>query len=337
MKVKNQLREYVFEDDRPFASCHASTVISLPDGDVLIAYFAGTKEGSPDVGIWCSKKTNGVWSKPYLVADEEGLAHWNPVLHRKDNGQIILYYKVGHPIPAWYTRVITSDDCGETWSEPVEAVPGDVGGRGPVKNKLIVLQDGTWLAPASLESSTVWDAFVDISRDEGANWEMSRLVPANHPNGTPESFIEGAPTVSGKGLIQPTLWESEKGHVHMLIRSTGGSIYRSDSTDAGKTWSPAYRTYLPNNNSGIDLVKMNNGTLVLVYNPVGMYSGPRTPLLASISTDNGETWDELLTLEREPGEFSYPAIIADGDHLYITYTWNRERIVFWNVGLQSSS
>jgi predicted neuraminidase len=34
-----------------------------------------------------------------------------------------------------------------------------------------------------------------------------------------------------------------------------------------------------------------------------------------------------LTLEREPGEYSYPAIIQTADGLvHITYTWKRERV-----------
>ena len=43
-------------------------------------------------------------------------------------------------------------------------MPGDRGGRGPVKNKVIVLSDGTWLAGASLEPDA-WDVFVDRSGD----------------------------------------------------------------------------------------------------------------------------------------------------------------------------
>jgi predicted neuraminidase len=63
-------------------------------------------------------------------------------------------------------------DHGTTWSEPKELIAGDHGGRGPVKNKNIVLADGTWLAPASLEGPKpggkrrVWRAFVDISHDQ---------------------------------------------------------------------------------------------------------------------------------------------------------------------------
>jgi predicted neuraminidase len=339
MKLKQQDKQFLFEEDRPFAACHASTVIALPGGSLLVAYFAGSKEGAPDVAVWCSKRTGNVWSKPYKVADEEGLVHWNPVLFRKDDGQIVLHYKVGSPIPKWYTRVIISNDEGETWNEPVDLVPGDVGGRGPVRNKLIVLKDGTWLAPASVEDET-WDAFADISRDQGQTWTKSAMVPVVRPTG---EQAEGAPKsqwIRGKGLIQPTIWESEPGHVHMLHRSTAGFIYRSDSSDSGQTWSTAYRTCLPNNNSGIDLARMDDGTLVLAYNPVGMYNGPRMPLLLSFSTDNGENWEQLVVLEGdyrtytkpiEPGEYSYPAVIAKGKHIYVTYTWKRERVVCWSL------
>ncbi|MCR8635695.1 sialidase family protein [Paenibacillus radicis (ex Xue et al. 2023)] len=344
MKLREQVKQFLFEEERPFNNCHASTVIAWPNGDLLVSYFAGTKEGNPDVAIWCSKRTDGVWSKPYLVADEEGLVHWNPVLFRKDDGQIVLHYKVGRPIPEWYTRVTVSNDDGATWSEPVDLVPGDVGGRGPVKNKLIVLQDGTWLAPASIEGE-VWDCFADISYDQGLTWTRSELVPTNHGTELQSGSGAAMQQVHGKGLIQPTLWESKPGQVHMLMRSTGGFIYRSDSSDSGKTWSPAYRTYLPNNNSGIDLAKMDDGTLVLAYNPVGMYRGPRMPLLLSISKDNGEFWEELLVMEAEyrsytipiePGEYSYPAVIAEGKHIYVTYTWKRERIVCWSLEVETA-
>ena len=74
----------------------------------------------------------------------------------------------------------------------------------------------------------------------------------------------------GRGVIQPTLWESIPDQVHMLLRSTEGMIYRSDSKDGGDTWTEAYATELPNNNSGIDMIRSEDGKLFLVYNPVGV-------------------------------------------------------------------
>jgi len=329
--------EYIFKQPQPFASCHASTLVVLPDGCVLAAWFGGTKEGAGDVAIWCSRREHETWSAPVKLAGKEGVPHWNPVLFQNDDGQILLFYKVGRPIPMWQTMVMTSDDEGRTWSTPRQLVPGDRGGRGPVKNKPIRLSNGDWLAPASVEGD-VWDAFVDISHDQGQSWTKSQLVPLNRPGPETTPQPTSPPPVpelsfQGQGIIQPTLWESKSGVVHMLLRSTAGCIFRADSRDGGRTWCTAYPTTLPNNNSGIDLTRLPKGDLVLAYNPVGENWGKRTPLVLSVSSDNGNTWEHSYTLENEEGEYSYPAIVSRENEIYLTYTWKRERIAFWRMSV----
>ena len=313
-----ELKEFIFGDDRPFLNCHAVTLAELRSGETLAAWFGGTKEKNPDVAIWSSRRKNGKWSCPEKIADEEGLAHWNPVLFNAPDGRIFLYYKTGENVENWRTLYCVSDDDGYSWTAPGEAVAGDVGGRGPVKNKPIVLQDGTWIAPASVEYEKKWDSFADISKDGGKTWLKSALVPIDHSE------------FSGEGIIQPTLWETEPGMLHMLLRSSCGKIMRSDSRDGGGTWSAAYETSLPNNNSGLDAVKLKNGVIALVYNPVGGNWGKRTPLCLSFSFDNAVTWPKTYILEDEEGEFSYPAIVAHGDRVSIAYTWKRERIAYLN-------
>lgn len=318
-------KQFIFEEDRPFRSCHASTLVRTRRGTLLAAWFGGTREKHPDVAIWLSRQENGRWQSPVKVADEPGLAHWNPVLFRAPNGIIYLFYKAGEDVHNWHTRFCVSKDSGDSWSDPAELVPGDIGGRGPVKNKPIILSDGTWLAPASLEAD-YWDAFADRSTDQGMSWTASPPVPIDHT-----SFPR-------EGIIQPTLWESESGRVHMLLRSSCGKICRSDSADSGKTWCAVYETGLPNNNSGIDVVKTDDQLLALIFNPVqqiGEEWGERTPLVIRVSADHGSTWGPELVLEDEPGEFSYPSIIADGNHLDATYTWNRERIVHVSCQIRS--
>jgi predicted neuraminidase len=60
----------------------------------------------------------------------------------------------------------------------------------------------------------------------------------------------------------------------------------------------------------------------------------RSPLNLAVSVD-GENWTQALTLESEPGEFSYPAIIQGSDgNLHITYTWNRKKIRYVEVPLK---
>ncbi|MEI7024872.1 sialidase family protein [Paenibacillus sp. y28] len=326
-------KEFIFGPQPPFASCHASHLTLLPDGDILAAWFAGSKEGADDTAIWGARRRQGSWSEPFVLADELDEPYWNPVFHRKANGELVLFYKVGRLLKQWRTLFKVSADNGLTWSAPQELVEGDQGGRGPVRNKLIVLADGTWLAPASTEDG-IWQAFTDRSTDEGRSWTRSGDIRIQDIDYSRIESVTGSEipvsdqSFYGRGVIQPTLWESEPGHVHMLLRSTEGRIYRSDSADSGQTWCDAYPTELPNNNSGIDVVKLDQGTLALVYNPVGTNWGPRTPLSLSFSTDNGKTWGGTIVLEQEEGEYSYPAIIANGPELFITYTWRRTSIAF---------
>lgn len=322
-------KEVINKAGTPTDNCHASTVLPLDNGEILVSWFGGTAEGKDDVKIYLSRRKDGVWSEPVKISVDEETPHWNPVLFKLNDGRIALYFKYGKSINiVWKTFVTYSSDNGETWSTPVELVEGDVsGGRGPVKNKPIYLADGTLIAPASHEpTKETWAAFCDLSKDNGATWEKSPYVPA----GIGEDLIP---------LIQPTLWQDDEGDVHMLLRSAKDKIFRSDSTDGGKTWCKAYDTGLLNPNSGIDLVR-DGKSVYLVYNPTSKNWGDRTPLLLAVSEDNGNTWENILTFEEvevgreEDVEYSYPAITTHNGKLHITYTYNRVSIVYWEVSVE---
>jgi len=338
MRIKEFQQEFVFEEDRDFNSSHASTVLELKDGGILTAFFGGSWEKNPDVAIWTARRINGKWERPRKTADVPGVAMWNPVLFRKKDSAIVLFYKVGADIPHWKTWYMESRDEGNTFSEPKELVPGDEsGGRGPVKDKPIRLRSGRILAPASVEGEC-WDAFTDISDDEMKTWEKSSPVPLKRC-GFDISMVDrpyDRHNIYGKGAIQPTLWEDQNGLVHMFLRTTSSRIFRSDSSDGGRTWCTAYDTGLPNNNSGIDLTGLPDGRIVLVCNPrenlPNYYKGPRTPLSVLVSEDNGDSFAPLKVLEDRRGNYCYPAVICnDRQELHITYTWNRERIVYCRI------
>jgi predicted neuraminidase len=312
--------EHIFGDSRPFPSCHASSLAKV-GGDYMAVWFGGTHEKHNDVAIWTARReAKGAWSSPRRLAKVSDEAHWNPVVFAAPNGPLHVWFKVGRTIGGWRTYTMISNDGGAAWSEPRELVPGDTsGGRGPVKNKPIVLASGAWLAGASHEAEG-WKGFVDRSEDSGRTWRQSEYLKTDPA------------VITGPGIIQPTLWESRLGNVHLLLRSTCGAICRADSADDGRTWSPVYKTDIPNNNSGIDLARLADGTLVLCCTPVA--EKVRTPLSLLVSTDNGKTWPRRLDLETAPGEYSYPAVIADGpDAVAVTYTWKRERIAFRRVSL----
>jgi predicted neuraminidase len=312
------VKEFIFNGDPGFRQCHASTVLHLKDGTLLAAWFGGTEEKNDDVGIWLSRRVHGQWEKPAQVAKIRHDAHWNPVLFQSPQGKIFLFFKVGKEIPRWETWIQTSDDEGKTWSQAYEMVSGDHGGRGPVKNKPIILSDGTWLAGSSHEENG-YHVFLDRSNDEGKTWTATPYLQL------------GDSALVNQELIQPSLWESAPGTVHMLLRSAIGSICRSDSRDYGKTWTPVYKTTLGNPNSGIDLVRTTDGTLILAYNPDPHNEGARAPLLLTVSHDNGNTWSTKIVLEEGQAhdEFSYPAVINFGDTIAVTYTWQRKNIGFW--------
>ncbi len=320
--MKILLHEDIFPiESRPTNNSHASTLMSIKGG-ILAAWFGGTEEGKDDVGILYARRVGGVWSEPKMLPRIHNEPHWNPVLFRMPDGKIYLFYKVGKTIPTWRTYCRISLDEGQTFSHGFELVEGDIGGRGPVKNKPILLSNGTVLAPASYEPGSLeetgeknWQCFIDRSIDNGETWTRTDYIPK------PE----------GLSVIQPTLWESTPGTVHMMTRSDGMFIFRSDSTDYGKTWCELYPTSLPNNNSGIDCALNADGVLALVYNPVGSKWGKRTPLQVVFSEDNGMTWSEPLVLRDGPGNFCYPSIIAEGDRFCITYTDGRQTIRYCEV------
>ena len=321
----------------PTDMCHASTLLKIGPDRFLAAWFGGTKEGNGDVAIWFTRGNEEHFEEPKILAQSEE-AHWNPVLFRVDEKKIIIFYKVGNEISKWRTMYRVSEDNGETFGEEKELVPGDQGGRGPVRNKPIRLKSGRILAPGSTEQG-IWKAFVDRS-DDGKTCNKSQEVeisPLEYQSGErtvgkdDSSIPVSEQSFYGRGVIQPTLWESIPDQVHMLLRSTEGMIYRSDSKDGGDTWTEAYATELPNNNSGIDMIRSKDGKLFLVYNPIGVNWGDRTPISLVVSKDDGKTWEKIRDLSTGEGEFAYPAIIQDEDFLYITYTYKRKNIAFWKI------
>lgn len=324
-------RELIFDEVCPTPSCHASTVLPLENGDVLAAWFGGSHEGHGDVDIFVARRTNGAWLPAERITADPEIAHWNPVLFRKADGKVILFFKVGKKIAYWQTYFVESADGGKTWTAPRQLVEGDeTGGRGPVKNKPIRISNGTVLAPASSEQFD-WLAFIDISRDDCETWEKQMIIPTRK--------LAGGKQIR---MIQPTLWESAPGKIHAILRTDRGHAYRTDSEDFGKTWCRAYLTVLKNPNSGLDVTKLDDGTLILISNPTALNrqgrkgGGYRAPLTLMQSTDNGETWGEILLLEKRTShddEFSYPAIVHVGNKLYMTYTWQRRKIAYWEVEL----
>ena len=303
------LSEFIYETV-PFPSAHASTIVSTNDG-LVAAWFGGAREGAPDVGIWVARHAGGKWTAPVEVAtgvQPDGTRHpcWNPVLFETAPGTLTLFYKVGPSPQTWWGMTRTSRDNGRTWSDATRLPEGILG---PIKNKPVRLSDGTLLSPTSTESTekpSKWRVHFERSTDGGRTWTIVR--PADGPP------IDA---------IQPSILFHPNGRLQAVGRSRSGRVFETWSEDGGKTWSAVTLTTLPNPSAGTDAVTLADGRHLLVYNhtPKG-----RTPLNVAISSD-GKTWSAAAVLEREPGEYSYPAVIQAPDgRIHVTYTWRRQRI-----------
>jgi predicted neuraminidase len=303
------LSEFVY-NSAPFASAHASTIESVA-GTLVAAWFGGSAEGAPDVGIWLSRRVDGKWTPPEQVAvgnsaETSQLACWNPVLFKPKTGPLALYYKVGRSPHEWWGEVRTSPDGGKSWSAAKLLKDGILG---PIKNKPVQLANGTIISPSSTESGDTppkWRVHFELSSDRGTTW---------HSTAPPDSTDVNA--------IQPTIIVRGDGTLQALVRTSAAKIFETRSSDGGASWSALIPTELPNPNSGIDGTMLRDGRELLVFN---RSETERTPLNVAVS-DDGKTWQDLLVLEKDPGEYSYPAVIQTRDGLvHITYTWNRRRI-----------
>lgn len=301
------ISEFIYEN-APFPSCHASTIAHTPAG-LVAAWFGGTDEGEPDVGIWLSRRDQNTqhWSAPVEVANgiestEKRYPCWNPVLYQAPGGPLVLFYKVGPTPSAWWGMLITSADGGQSWSRPRRLPAGILG---PIKNKPILFA-GQLLCPSSTEHDG-WKAHIERTPDLGETWAKTDALT---------DWKKFA-------VIQPTILVHPQGKLQILCRSRQRSVVESWSTDAGRSWSPLAATELPNPDSGIDAVNLADGRVLLVYNhtPRG-----RSPLNVAVSAD-GRAWQAAVALETEPGEFSYPAVTCTPDgQAHITYTWKRRKI-----------
>lgn len=298
--------EFVYET-APFPSCHASTIVETREG-LVCAWFGGTAERNPDVGIWVSRFVGTSWTEPVEVANgiqSTTLRYpcWNPVLFQPKEGPLWLFYKVGKDVENWWGMIITSDDQGQTWSQPRKLPDGILG---PIKNKPVQLKSGEILCPTSTEDHG-WRVHFERSNDMGKTWTAT--APLNDPA-----------TISA---IQPSILFHKDGTLQAIGRTKQKKLFSISSSDEGRTWGEMTLTSLPNPNSGTDAVTLEDGRQLLVYNHI---PSKRSPLNVAVSA-NGKDWEAALVLESEPGEYSYPAVIqARNGFVHIVYTWKRKKI-----------
>lgn len=313
---------------RSHSYCHAPTVCEAPSGRLLLAFYAGQREGAPDSAIFgaVSFDKGKTWSIPKVWVQVPKRAVANPRLFVGPDENVWLLFGVNYG-PRWcsgdtYLFVKRSPDEAETWYD-MELFHGQKGLLG--KNKPFHEND-LWVFPLEWEHS--WSAAFLRSEDNGQTMELTgdlgRSINAH--------------------LIQPALVKLRDGRLRAYMRSQEGWIFTSDSWDNGKSWTLPQASEIPNNNSGIDVLRTRSGLLLLACNPVGlletpkpveagwpeelpvgfMHWGPRSPLVLLVSDNDGENWSLEIILEQGEGEYSYPSLIqGEKGIIHVVYTYRR--------------
>lgn len=299
---------------------HAATLAQLPGGEVLAAWFAGSKEGAPDVALYLSRYRNGAWTPPQAIATREQTQAdtrryvrklGNPLLAVDGTGQLHLWY-VSVAVGGWAGSSLNhrvSADGGEHWSPARRLITAPFLNISTlVRNPPLILADGSFALPVYHEFISKHGEWLHLARDGETVLDKARM-PADRP------------------LLQPAVAPLGNGQLLAVLRDAGpgpGRLRLATSADGGQHWSAAPPLEIANPNSAAAMIRLADGRLLLACNP---QESNRNKLSLWLSADSGTTWREVRVLEQSASgddEFSYPALLQDRDgRIHVAYTWKR--------------
>ena len=299
---------------------HSSTITRMPNGDLLAFWFAGSKEGQPDVRIWQSKFSNGKWQMAHSIVSNYSLMHdsyryisklGNPVVYSMPNGTLYLFV-ISVSVGGWAgsrLNQLISHDEGNSWSRANELVLNPFLNISTLnRTNAVPLQDGGFYLP-------VYHEFM-------RSYPFLLRFDANG------KFIEQVRISNQNTMLQPSLVAINESNAYVYMRNNNkinNILYRQTTSDGGLNWSAPRATNLTNPDSSLVVAKIAPNKLLMVYN-IGASTGNRGKLALATSND-GLNWQYVALLESSIGdEFSYPSILVNGDEIDITYTWSVRKL-----------
>ncbi|OGF97950.1 MAG: hypothetical protein A3F83_01565 [Candidatus Glassbacteria bacterium RIFCSPLOWO2_12_FULL_58_11] len=296
--------ELIFKPTLRFPRTHSASIAALPDGGLIAAWWNGSEEGGLDLVIRSARRLEGndYWEEPRVVADTPDTTEGNPVLFPVSGNEIWLIYRSG--LPFVKINLKKSRDGGRTWSAP-EILVGEPGWSS--RSRIIRLANGDIIIPIMKHEHS---AFLYTS-NEGKTWKRSK------------------PVITPTRNNEPTVAQRRDGSLLCYMRCYDQKaeerfLWQAESFDNGRSWSEPSRTKIRNPSSAIELLALDNGHFVLVFNDT---QTNRSSLCLALSLDEGRTWKYQRTLEDAPGRFSYPMLTQTPEGLiHVSYTFRRTSI-----------
>ena len=315
--------------DTGAASVHAASLIALKDGAIRAFWFAGSREGAPDVvinsAVYDPQSAN--WSAPTVVIDrlgaQSGLSRYiaklgNPVPSRMADGRMQLFF-VTVSIGGWAGSSIStmiSDDEGLTWGRPQRLISSPFFNLSTlVKSPALQFADGRLGLPAYHEWIGRFGEFLRI--------EATQVIDKRRMS-------------SGRSAIQPVVFVNDPQTATALFRQTRSSglakqIPVSQTLDAGQTWHGSEDLTIANPNSAVAGLTLENGIRLLALNNI---EAGRYRLVLLMKPAQSDQWQVVRVLEDDAAlpneqrkEFSYAYLIsANGADAHLVYTWDRKKI-----------
>ncbi len=314
--------ERVFGPEIPGPYKHPASLTELANGDLYLVYYGGSGEYADDGTVYGARLRKGAtkWSAPVRITPRPKWPEGNAVVWQAPDGPVWLFSVTRHGATWSTSRIVArvSTDGAHTWGEPT---PLTTEAGTMVRGKPIVLKGGDYLLPIYRETGH------DPERVGPDTVSLFLRYDVRTKRWTESNRIH-----SRLGNLQPAVAALSDDHLVCYCRRGGdykprtdAYLVRSESRDGGRTWSPGVDSSFPNPNAAVDLLRLHNGHLLLVYNDS---MSKRTPLTAALSTDGDRSYPHRRNLAEGPGDFAYPFAIQTRDgKIHVVYTSQRRRVI----------
>ena len=315
--------ERVFGPETPTGPYkHPASFTELVNGDLYLVYYGGASEYAIATGVYGARFTKGKWTAPKLIAADPFRSVGNGVVWQAPGGLVWLFYVVRWG-ETWSTSRIQakiSQDGGETWSDSY--VVSEREGM-MVRGRPIVLANGDYLLPVYHETGSDPEFVGPDTTSRFLRWDKKLT-----------RWEELGAIRSAAGNLQPAVVELAPNHLLAYCRRGGGYgpvkdgyVIQAESRDGGRTWTEGQNTAFPNPNAAVDLIRLRNASLMLVYNDS---MSDRTPLMVAHSPDSGQTWPATARRAIATGKdsFAYPVALQTRDgKVHLVYTSHGRKVI----------